>query len=212
METQTILGYDMASFITIALVLVLTIAFALLIYGQSFNVFGKKRLKSESDSKATASLLAALKRHTRLKDFTLLEKTNLTFNGKTYSFDAIIIGYFGCLAIKSVDKNGDIYAEYAAENWVQIIDNKRIEFKSPVIENAGSIKFLKDIFKEEKVKSGLVDSTVVLSGKGVNPILHKTISYNTIKTLLSALTTDKYTGDNGVEVKLMEEAILKYKV
>ncbi len=199
------------TFITFAVVLILTGVIAAFLYKDSFLRFISK--PKPEDPNALNNLYKSLRKFSRLLNFEVIEKTTLEYNGETYTFDALLLGYFGTLGFKVCNKNGDIYADSLLKPWVQIHEDKRVEFISPFEEMGGGVKFIKEIYRAEKLKTGTVETFITLAGKTSNLITNKAISQQvfTLKTLIAHLNGEKYMKDNSCDIALMKEAIAKYK-
>ncbi len=199
---------EQSMLIVVAIMIFAIVLIAVLKYT---NLLKPKRSKSLEDKKAVADFLSALNGYKRFKEIEIIQNPKLTFEGKTYEYDAILLSFFGCMALKVSCRNGDIYGELNSENWVQIIEDQRTEFKNPLKDLEGSDKFLKSIFRVEKTKVLQVETAIVIAAKGAIPGLSKPIPFFTIKSLIEALKTSKYTKDNGAQINEMKEALLKYK-
>ena len=186
----------------------LALAFMFLNGDPNTAIFRKKL--ASNDKNANARLVKILKRFCSIKGFTLLEKTSITFQDTTFDFDAILLGFFGTIAIKAVDLQGEIYGETNTEKWVQVIENKRNEIDNPIKTLNGSVRFFKELYKAEKVKCGQADSLVVFGGKKTALYLGKNSPAVALDALYSKLSTSKYLSDNGAEVEQMKTALEKY--
>ena len=172
-----------------------------------------KNKKTQSSDEISTTLMKSLKRFAGLRDMELLGKTTLSFGGETFDFDAILLTYYGTIAVKSCFAQGEIYGEAKDEKWVAIDKNsKRTHFENPMSSANGSVKFFKELYGAEKAKCGLSEAVVVFPAKNTELFTGKNTNVYTIKTLEAKLSTDKYQADKGADIAAMKAALEKYTV
>ncbi|MEG0021057.1 MAG: NERD domain-containing protein [Oscillospiraceae bacterium] len=195
--------------------IVIALVGAVLVYlfmdDENKKLIFKKKVKA-SDDKGEDNLLKVLKRFASVKNFDVLPKTTLKIEDTQFTFDAILVGFFGTIGISSVNLSGEIYGETNSDQWAQVLEGKRAEFANPLKEMNGSVRFFKEIYKEEKVKCGSVDSLVVFTSKKVQLYAGKKSPAISIDKLYSKLDVEKYLTDNGGDMEAMKAAIAKYTV
>ncbi|MEG1895034.1 MAG: NERD domain-containing protein [Oscillospiraceae bacterium] len=195
--------------------IVIALVGAVLVYlfmdDENKKLIFKKKVKA-SDDKGEDNLLKVLKRFASVKNFDVLPKTTLKIEDTQFTFDAILVGFFGTIGISSVNLSGEIYGETNSDQWAQVLEGKRAEFANPLKEMNGSVRFFKEIYKEEKVKCGSVDSLVVFTSKKAQLYAGKKSPAISIDKLYSKLDVEKYLTDNGGDMEAMKAAIAKYTV
>lgn len=168
--------------------------------------------KKEKQEKLYASLTKSLRRFGTLKSYEVLGKTTLKFEDETHTFDAILLGYFGTIAVTADYHTGEIYGQTNDERWTCIFNNEKTYFPNPLTETNGTVRFFKDIYKTEKIKSGNVDSVVIFASKKSSLFTGKNNSVITIDDINNKLGASKYITDNGADIEAMKKAIEKYTV
>lgn len=172
-----------------------------------------KNKKSQSSDEISTTLMKSLKRFAGLRDMELLGKTTLSFGGETFDFDAILLTYYGTIAVKSCFAQGEIYGEAKDEKWVSIDKNgNRSHFANPMSSVNGSVKFFKELYGAEKAKCGLSEAVVVFPAKNTELFTGKNTNVYTVKSLEAKLSTDKYQADKGADIAAMKAALEKYTV
>ncbi|MBR2503680.1 MAG: hypothetical protein IKB62_06080 [Oscillospiraceae bacterium] len=190
----------------------LTIVVATVVYAVMTGTVKVKKGKESRDSMNSA-FMRTVRRFADLKGFEVLGRTTLSFNGEEFTFDAILLGFFGTIAIRANYAGGEVYGSYKDEKWCTVDENgKKTYFESPVTELAGSVRFFKDLYGAEKTKCGMADSFVVFAGRKTKLFADKRCNVYTMDNLNEKLTGDKYAKDNGADIEAMKAALAKYTV
>ncbi len=166
----------------------------------------------EKPEKLASSLIKALNRLGTMKSYDVLGKTTLKFGEETFTFDAILLGYFGTIAVKADYHSGDIYGQTNDETWTCVSDGEKTYFPNPIKSTNGTMRFFKEIYKAEKVKSGNVDSVVIFASKKANLFTGKNSPVISISNINQKLGITKYITDNGADIEAMKKALQKYTV
>ena len=176
--------------------------------GNIFVFFRKK--KHQYDPKSAEKVETVLNKFARLRGYEVLGRTTIEFGGTTFTFDNIIIGFYGTIAFNICAHGGDIYGDVTSEKWVQIYKDKRYEFDSPIKTLNGSIKMLKDLYRTEGVKCGNTETMNVFTDDFVNIALARSLPVCHVKDLGKKLDASKYLADNGANIEAMKAALAKY--
>ncbi len=185
--------------------------FTFAIFSGKVQLFKSK--KGQTENSIDTNLIKSLKRYAGLRDIQVLGKTKLCFNNETFEFDAIMLSYYGTIAVKSCYEQGEIYGEAKDTKWISIDKNgNKTYFANPSSSTHGSVKFFKEIYTAEKVKCGLSEAFVVFPAKDVQLYLGKNITVYSIKSLEARLSSDKYQQDKGADIPAMQAALEKYTV
>ena len=111
----------MLEFLAKYLYLVLIIiAFFMMLYflgGEDIVYFRKK--KYNYDIKGEEKLIKALNRFAKIRSFTVLGKTTIAYGEKEYTFDGILLCYFGTIAFSVDGHGGEIYGSDGEEKWTK---------------------------------------------------------------------------------------------
>lgn len=203
---------DGGALITTLLISVMGLGIAYMVLDKETKSTIFKKKARTSDNRGNANLTKTIKRFAALKSFEVLPKTTIEYAGTQYTFDAILLGYFGTIAINALNLSGEIYGQTNDEKWVQVVDGKRAEFANPVKELNGCIRFFKDMYRAEKIKYGNADSEAVFTSKKVQLYSGKSSAAITIDKLYAKLNATKYLQDNGADIPAMKAVIEKYTV
>ncbi|MBQ8603392.1 MAG: hypothetical protein IJ410_00915 [Oscillospiraceae bacterium] len=171
-----------------------------------------RQVRHEIDPKSDENLTIALTKYASRKGFKMMGRTTLEFEGATYTFDGILITYFGTIAIKAEPYAGDIYGEMNGEEWVAIFEGKRTPFLNPLVAMSGSTKLFRDIYRAEGVKKyGQTETMAVFTNKHCNVAVSRNASACHVKDLDERLSQGKFIADNGVNIDEMAAALEKHK-
>lgn len=197
------------------IVLIIISAFMMLFYldaGSGRNIFYFKKKKYNIDPEAEQNLEKVLKKYVRSRDFKLLPRTTINFNGTEFTFDAILLAYSGTVAFVSDGHGGQIYGDATEPDWTQVFEGTKIHFSNPLKALNGSVKFFRDIYRFEKVKCGETDAMLVFTNREVGVAVPKSLPVVQLPDLLKKLEGGKYLADNKADIDAMERAIKKYTV
>ncbi len=177
--------------------------------GEDLVFFRKKHYETDPDT--NKNLEEALAKFNRGRDFEVLGKTTLEYNGKAYTYDAILLSYYGAVVFGAMPQAGEIYADLNDKEWVSVWQKTRKTFPSPVEVLNENAKVLKDLFRDEKVKAGYSDVMAVFTNKDAIVAVSKVLPACHAKKLNEKLTSAKYLADNGANINGMKAAIEKYR-
>ena len=176
--------------------------------GEDIIFFRKKHYAI--DPKANEKLDKELAKFVRTRDYKVMGRTTVEFGGTTYTFDSIMFTYYGTICFTAAPQGGDFYGDAASEEWAAIFQGERTRFYSPVMAQNGSIKMLKDLYRNEKVKAGQTDTMVVFTNPDANVAVARSLPVCHLSNLVSTLSSAKYLADNGADISDMMEAVKKY--
>ena len=169
-----------------------------------------RRKKYEIDPQADEKLIKALTKFARTRDYKVLGRTTLEFGGSTYTFDAILICYFGTIAFNAEGYAGDIYGEMNGDEWVAIFGGTRTRFLNPLAAMNGSSRLFRDIYRAENVKFGQTEAMAVFTNRDCNVAVARNAAACHVNDLAARLSEGKYITDNGVNIDEMVAALAKY--
>lgn len=170
-----------------------------------------RRKKYEIDPKMDENLNKAVTRFARVKGYKAFGRTTLEFGGATYTFNAIIITYFGTIAIKAEPVAGDIYGDMNDEEWVAMYNGSRKRFLNPVVAMNGTAKLFREIYRAENVKKyGQTEVLAVFTNRDCNVAVARNASACHVNDLATRLSEGKFITDNGVNIDDMAAALEKY--
>lgn len=200
----------LADYLYIFLIIVIFFVFLYILGGESIIFFKKKRFMI--DPKADERLMKTLTKYTKMKDYKVLGRTTLECDGKQFTYDAILLGYFGTVAFVIDPHGGQIYGDVVEPDWTLLFEETRTHFSNPVVPLNGSVKFFRDIYRAENVKFGQSEAMVVFTNPDASVAVPKTLPVCHISDLRAKLSTAKYMVDNGANIEEMMKALEKHTV
>lgn len=202
----------MLEFLSKYLYLVLIIiAFFMMLYflgGEDIVYFRKK--KYNYDIKGEEKLIKALNRFAKIRSFTVLGKTTIAYGEKEYTFDGILLCYFGTIAFSVDGHGGEIYGSDGEEKWTQIFEEKKSKIQNPVSAMNGAERLFREIYRTEKAKFGQIETMVVYTNDYCSVAVPKSLPVCHVRDLVKKLESKKYLADNGADIDAMKAAIEKY--
>ena len=199
------LGYYLFFF---ALLLII----ATVVYALNAGLIKKPGKATVSEDKMASSFMHAIKKAAGIKGFEVLGKTTLSFGGEEFTFDAILLGYYGTIAVKANYECGEIYGNNKDEMWCAISNGKKTYFANPFDSLVGTTRFFKELYTAERARFGMSDSFVVFADKKAEVFTGKKLEVYTLDKLSEKLTSEKYARDNGADINAMKAALEKYTV
>ena len=170
-----------------------------------------RRKKYEIDPKSDENLLKALEKYSRTRDCKILGRTTLEFDGYTYTYDAIMVSYFGTIAFAAEPYAGDIYGELNEDQWLAIFQGDRKRILNPLTAMNGTAKLFRDIYRAEGVKKyGQTETMAVFTNKDSNVAVARNAAACHVSNLAARLSEGKYITDNGTNIEEMVAALAKY--
>lgn len=191
-------------------ILILACIFMFLYYMGGDDIIFFRRKKYAVDPNAQKSLMGAVNKFARMRDFTVMGPTTLEFGGQSYSFDAILLSYYGTVAFKTVPFAGDVYGDGDKDEWVRIFEGVRKNFANPVKASSGSVRLFRDIYRREKVKGGLSETMIVFTNRDANVAVSRSLPVCHVNDLDAKLTGAKFIADNNADIPAMKRALEKY--
>lgn len=194
-------------FITTTVIIVASIAIIAWFYNKKDDKKGKK-CKGRNDKSGKA--VAAAKTFSRSNSFKCISPAQLVRGDKIANLDAIIVGYFGILAVKEYGYNGEIYGAANDEKWLQIAENgQRNYFANPIIEASADVRVIRDALFEIKLRQIPVEVVCVFSDTKAQLALGKKTEYYTLKSFKNLIQKEKYMVDKGFDLEQVETVLRK---
>jgi len=92
----------------------------------------------------------------KIKGYKLLSNIMIKRENGTSQIDHILIGKKGVFVIETKDFNGKIYGDQYAKYWTQKLNGRKNTFYSPIRQNYGHIKALKEILDRKDIFISLI--------------------------------------------------------
>lgn len=176
--------------------------------GEDIIFFRKKQY--DIDPKAGEKLTDGLNKFSRSRDFAVMGPTTIEFEGKEYSFDALLFTYAGVTAFSLQPQIGETYAELSNEEWATLWQGKRSTFPNPLLKMESNEKLFRELFRAEGVKYGKTQNMVVFTNNKANLVAGRAVPACHVVDLDKKLS-ERCLADNGANINGMKAAVEKYK-
>ena len=177
--------------------------------GDDIIFFRKK--KYNIDPKAAEKLEEALKKVAKQRNYEVMGPVTVEFEGETHTFDGLLLGTSGTMAISLQPQIGQIYGDLSSDEWAQIWKGDRKTFANPVKAMEGNVKLLRDIYRAEGVKFGTSRNLVVFTNNNCDVAVNRNTPACHVTNLEDKLKEMKFITDGSADIEGMKAAIEKYK-
>ena len=197
METWVIVVWSLVS-ITILGV------FGFILYRRS-NPAVKKPLGRENRSQRAVSVM---RNFARSNSYHIIAPAEFQHGKVVARLDALVIGYFGILAVKSLGYNGEIYGSASDKEWVQINEGgMRNPFPNPITESAADVRAIREALLSAKLRQIPVEVVCVFTEPTAQLALPRSTGHYTLADLKSLVQKEKYQEDKGFDLEAIEKAL-----
>lgn len=140
--------------------------------------------------------------------FTVIAPARLASGTGVTDFDALLVGSFGILAVKSLGYYGEIYGNAQDKTWVQTTPRHgRIPFASPLEEAAADARRVREILFAAGIKSVMVETACVFPNSGSQLIVPRSTPIYRMKEFSSLLLKDHFTDERNVDIEKVAAAL-----
>lgn len=154
-----------------------------------------------------------LKRHARIRKYTVLSDIKLQYKKETIHIDHIYVGYFGILLIDCCDFKGSIYGNEKDPNWAYYEKDDKTAIKNPIIDLGEKLGVLRNIFASDKVYKLNYEHLVIIPADLKKlEVYVKSDSLLRVNDFKKHISKSKYDNDNGIKIETVVETIKKYQV
>lgn len=155
---------------------------------------------------------AKLRKYAAFTGYKAISDLNLEFEGQRCHIEHLLIGIFGVMLLKTMERPGDYYGEAQGQSWSVAADQyKKTPVKNPLRELAEQEAFLRRIFAKQQVYRVLVSHTVVFEGLGYKHSLNISGRGDNLvlrRDLTSYLNKAKFDKDTGIDMEQVYRAVL----
>ena len=176
--------------------------------GDDIIFFRKK--KHEVDPKAAEKISSELNKFARSRDCVVMGPATIEFEGKEFSYDALLLSYAGTFVIAKQAEIGEVYAELTTAEWPIKWNGQRNTVANPLNAMKDGEKLLRELYRAEGCKYGTTNSVVVFTNKNANVVAQRNVPVCHVVDLGKKLADMKATADNGAAIEAMKAAIEKY--
>ena len=189
-------------------ILVCIFLYLYVVGGDDIIFFRKK--KHEIDPKAAEKISSELNKFARSRDCVVMGPATIEFEGKEFSYDALLLSYAGTFVIAKQAEIGEVYAELTTAEWPIKWNGQRNTVANPLNAMKDGEKLLRELYRAEGCKYGTTNSVVVFTNKNANVVAQRNVPVCHVVDLGKKLADMKATADNGASLEAMKAAIEKY--
>lgn len=194
---------------TILFTIISTI-FILAIFAVIFLIYRRRTAPKKATGKEYNANLAinAAKKFAHSNSYRFISPAVLARSGMVANLDAIVIGYFGILGVKTYGYNGELYGTMQEAEWVQVSEEgDRVYFPNPITEAANDVRVIRDALFAAKIKTTPVEVVCVFTNDKAQLGFPRSTGHYTTKTFKQLLGSSKYTEDTGLDLDVAEKII-----
>lgn len=187
--------------------IVVGVSAALIFLWYYFTKVRKKNPKVMDKEQGAQKAVGPLRRFAASNSFRFIAPAHLAREKADADLDAILIGYFGVLAVKALGYNGEIYGGPDEKSWTQIVEQNRRSFDNPITEAAADVRVIRDALLSTGLRQIPVEVVCVFTDDKAQLALPKSTGHYTVKTFKELLRKEKYMGDCGLDLDKVEKAL-----
>ena len=154
-----------------------------------------------------SKVVRAVKSFASRNGYEVIVPGKISFGTGVSDFDAIVVGSFGVLAVRSVGYSGQVYGSENEEKWVQTTAKGRIEFKNPLRQAQADSRLVREVLFENKLKSVPVETMCVFPSHATELIVPRSTPVYRMKDFSAQLLKDHYTDDRKVDIDAVAKAL-----
>ena len=189
-------------------ILVCIFLYLYVVGGDDIIFFRKK--KHEVDPKADEKVNSELSKFARSRDCVVMGPATVEFEGKEFSYDALLLTYAGTFVISKQATIGEVYAELTTAEWAQRWNGERKAIANPLLPMKNGEKILRELYRAEGCKYGITESIAVFTNRNANVVAQRNVPVCHVTDLSKKLTDMKAATDNGANIEAMKAAIEKH--
>lgn len=152
--------------------------------------------------------VALAKKFARNNDYHFISPFNITRKEKTAEIDAIVVGDFGILAVKTLHYEGTVYGNANEEQWLCV--NKKGEkeyFKNPITQASIDVRVIRDALFAKNLKQIPLEVVCVFTAKKPDIAVPASVGYYKLKDFKVLLGKEKYQKEMNLKIDKILEAL-----
>lgn len=194
--------------------MVLTVVAAVLIIG-AIGWFYFRQVNPKKDAVKDAKnrnkrALRVARRFARSNGFHYIAPAALQNDERKANLDALVIGSFGVLGVKALGYNGQIYSNDGDREWLQVVDDERRFFDSPVSEALSDVRVIQNILLKNNIKQTPVQVLCVFTDPKVELLLSGAGNCFTVKKFKQILNSDKFLESSIQNTDIINDVLTKH--
>lgn len=159
---------------------------------------------------------AKLRKYAAITGYKTLNDITLELEGQRCHIDHLLIGLFGVMLLKTMERSGDYYGDARGANWSVASDQySKQSVPNPLLQMAEQEAFLRRIFAKREIYRVTVYQTVVFEriGRkhGIN-ISGRPDNLVRRRELTGYLNKAKFDKDTGIDIERVYQTLLSCQV
>ena len=180
---------------------------ALIITVVIFFMEREKKLPRGRKKENANAAVTVLKRFAANNSCKVLGPVTLTKGDRTARLDAVLVGWFGVLGIKSYGYNGQVYGNAGEDEWVWVSADKREKFENPIGECTLAARLMREALMNAGVRNPESEAVYVFTDSKLEMCIPRALNPMNLSDLRSYLRKDKFLKDRGYDLDTMVAAL-----
>ena len=185
----------------------IVLGIAVLITMVIFMLEHEKKLPRGRKKENVNAAVAVLKRFAANNSCKVLGPVTLTKGDRTARLDAVLVGWFGVLGIKSYGYNGQVYGNAGEDEWVWVSADKREKFANPIEECTLAARLMREALMNAGVRAPESEAVYVFTDTRLEMCIPRNLNPMNLSDLRSYLRKDKFQKDRGYDLDVMIAAL-----
>ena len=183
------------------------VGIALIITVVIFFMEREKKLPRGRKKENANAAVAVLKSFAANNSCKVLGPVTLTKGDRTARLDAVLVGWFGVLGIKSYGYNGQVYGNAGEDEWVWVSADKREKFENPIGECTLAARLMREALMNAGVRAPESEAVYVFTDSKLEMCIPRNLNPMNLSDLRSYLRKDKFQKDRGYDLDTMVAAL-----
>ena len=158
-------------------------------------------------SQDSGKVIHALKSFASRNGYEIIQPGKIAHGTGVSDFDALVIGTFGVLAVRSMGYHGQVYGGEREQTWAQTTGSGRVEFPNPLQQAEKEARLVREVLFDNKIKGVPVEAICVFPNKATELLMPRSTPVYRMKEFSALLMKDKYTDDKKVDIDAVSKAL-----
>ncbi len=192
----------------VLLVLALTVALAVMIFFAEREKKQPRRARTNVGADSAAKILRSFASRNSCR---VLGPVTLAKGEQTAKLDAVLVGWFGVLGVKSFGYNGQVFGNPRDEQWLWSCADRRENFANPAAECALAARLMREALMNAGVRSPQVEAVYVFTDPQVELAIPRDTPAMKPADLRALLRKDSYTTDRGYDLEQLCSVLRQFE-
>ncbi len=156
---------------------------------------------------ASGRTIQRLKSFASANGYELIRPGRIAQGTGVTDFDAIVVGTFGVLAVRSMGYEGQVYGNAKDATWVQTTKEGKVTFKNPLLQAESEARMLREVLFAAKIKNVPVETMCVFPNGATELAVPRSTPVYRLKEFSALLKKDHFTEDRKVDIDKVAKAL-----